>query len=325
MTTSSDPRGRATEFYSAVQSALATAASTGFVRRQYYDWDPQPQSEPQDDPVLGGAFHNTIDETPAAPDLEGGSLRIVHVFDLIQVGDLLKELLGAPTTTGTGTFTHTFTSAGLTVPSSTFERRLASGQFDGAIGAVCRSVQFPIGAERGFGRLPASYFARELVDQYGASIAGSPTARTLANRVPRAIGTIKRDGSALGSILSGDLMIENQLGEDRYHGDRLVSDVQLEGRRVAINLTGRFKGAALRDLGKIASGAYLQGTQSIELEWQLSASMKLTLTIANVRFAKTGVPARGPGRMDVALRGRAEVGASGAMVTAVLVNSQASY
>lgn len=328
MTTSSDPRGRAVELYSGTQTALATGVvspDVTFVRRHYYDWTPSPQSEPQDDTILGGGFANSIDDTPAAPDVERAGIRVVWPMDLVQLGYVLAEMFGGPVTTGGGPYVHTFSSGTAVLPSRTIERKLATGQFDGAIGLVGRSLQIPIGSDRGYTRVNADYFARSMPKQYASSIAGAPTALSLASRVPRAVGTIKRDGVALGSILSGDLTLTNQLGEDSYHGSPLIDDVQLEGRSVALNLTGRFKGAALRDLGELANGAYLPGVQDIELEWSLSASLKLTITVRNVRFAKTSPTTSGPGRLDIGLKGRAEVGAASSMVTAVLTNGHTAY
>jgi hypothetical protein len=328
MSTSNDPRGRLSELYSARQTNLMTsAASPGqtFTRRHFYDWSPSPQSEPQDDDVMGGGFANSIDARPAAPDLERASLRVVWPLDLTQIGHVLTEFFGAEVAAGSAPYTHTFNSGTVVVPTTTFERKLGASQFDGAVGAVCRSLQFPIGADRGYTRINADYFAREALEQYGTSVAGSPELPALAARVPRAVGSVKRDGVALGSIISGDVTLTNVLGEDNYHGSKFIDDVQLEGRTVSLNLTGRFKGAALRDLGKIGVGQYLPGTQDIELAWELSANLKLVLTIRNVRFAKVGIGTGGPGRLDVPLRGRAEIGASDPMVTAVLTNAQAAY
>lgn len=129
----------------------------------------------------------------------------------------------------------------------------------------------------------------------------------------------------MGSIITGSLNLGVVLGEDSYHGSGLVDDVQVESRTAALNLTARFKGAAARDLGKIPSGAFLPDPYDFAIGWELSATSKLTLTIRNVRFAKTGVDTSGPGRLDVPLTGRAEVDAADPMITAVLVNSQATY
>jgi hypothetical protein len=327
MTTSNDPRGRLTECWTARQTALATAATTAasWVRRHFYDITPTPQNEPQPDDVMGGGVHNSVDEREAAPDIDRNSVGIAWPLDLIQIGWVLAELFGAPVTTGSAPYTHTFTSGTVQIPTTTLERKFGAGAFDGAIGLVLRSLQLPIGADRGYTRAQAQYFARETPDQYGTTLVGATTATpALSARVPRAVGAIARDGVALGHILSGDVTMTNLLGEDSYHGTRFVDDVQLEGRQASINLTGRFKGAALRDLGKIATGAYLPGTQTITLTWTLG-TMSLTLTIRGVRFARTAPGSGGPGRMDVPLRGRAEVQTADPMITAVLVNTQATY
>lgn len=327
MTTSNDPRGRLTEGWTARQTALGTAATTAssWVRRNFYELTPAPQNEPQPDDVMGGGGHNSIDEREAAPDIDRNSVSIAWPLDLIQIGWVLSELFGAPTTTGAGTFTHTFTSAGIQVPTTTLERKFGAGAFDGAIGMVMRSLQLPIGADRGYTRAQGQYFAQKTPDQYAVSLVGATTVTpALGARVPRAVGSISRDGAALGHILSGDVTLTNLLGEDSYHGSPYVDDVQLEGRQAAISLTGRFKGAALRDLGKIAVGQYLPGTQTIELVWTLGG-MSLTLTIRGVRFARTAPGVGAPGRMDVPLRGRGEASAGNPMITAVLVNTQATY
>lgn len=328
MTTTNDPRGRLAELYFARQTAVNVAAVSPdqtFIQRNFYDLQMQPQSEPQDDDVLGGGFGNSIEARPAAPDIERASVRAVWPMDMVQIGYLLAEFFGTPGTTGSGPYTHVFTTGQVTIPTTTFERKFKAGAFDGAVGVVCRSLQIPLGPDRGYTRISAEYFARQALDQYASSIAGTPTATTLSARVPRAVGTILKDGVALGSILSGDCTLTNVLGEDAYHGSSLVEDVQLEGQMAALNLTARFKGTAIRDMGKIASGAYLPGIYEISLAWALSGSLSLTVVLRNQRFAKVGVGTGGPGRLDVSLRGRGEAGATGSMATATLVNSQASF
>lgn len=329
MTTSNDPRGRLSELYSARQTALAVPAASpdaDFVNRHFYDWTPTPQSEPQEDEVMGGGFHNSVDARPAAGDTERASLRAVWPLDLVQIGFVLTELFGAPVTTGSAPYVHTWTSAAVQIPTTTFERKLLAGAFDSVIGAVARSLQFPLGSDRGFTRINADYFARQVTKQYADSTAGTPEIVALAARVPRKVGTVKKDGVALGSIISGSLDLTNVLGEDSYHGGGgFIDDVQVEGRTVALNLTGRFKGAALRNLGELEVGQELPEALDFECGWELSASLKLVITIRNVRFAKTAPASSGPGRMDIPLRGRAEVGVADPMVTAVLTNARASY
>lgn len=328
MTTSTDPTGRMGEVYSATQTAFGTAAASPdqtFVRRAFYGWRPAPQSEPQEDQILGAGFANAIDERPAAPDIERGGLSVDWPLDTIQIGYVLAEILGAPSTNGAGPYIHTFSSGAAQLPSRTFERKLATGQFDGAVGVVGRSLRLPIGSDRGYARVTAEYLVRESVAQYGASIAGSPTALALSNRVPSAVGAIALDGAAMGAVLSGAMTITNQLGEDAYHGSRFIDDVQLEGRQVALDLSVRFKGAAARGLGELAEGEYLPGTHTLVLTWELGASNKLVVTVRNLRFAKTAPATSGPGRLDVPLRARGEVGAADPMITAVLTNGHAAY
>lgn len=326
MTTSNDPRGRLAELYTARQTALTAAATDGFVRRAFYDWSPSPQSEPQDDEIMGDGQVNTVDAREAAPDIERGSVRVSWPLDLNQIGWALTELLGAPTTTGADDdFTHTFTSSTVQIPTTTVERKLKSGAFDGAIGAVMRSLQFPLGADRGYTRVAADYLTRQQPKQYAVSIAGGFATPVLTARVPRAVGSITLDGSALAAVISGDVTLSNVLGEDAYHGSSLIDDVQLEGRTLAVNLTGRFKGAAMRDLGELAVGKFLPDAHDLVLTWSLGATLSLVLTLRNLRFAKTGVATAGPGRLDVPLRARGEVGAANPMITAVLRNATEDY
>ena len=329
MTTSIDPRGRLSELYSAAQTNLLTpAAAPGdtFIRRHFYDWTPSPQQQPQEDEIMGGGFANSIDARPAAPDIHRAGLRVAWPLDLEQIGWVLAELLGPPTTTGTeAPYTHTFDTSKVQIPTRTFERKLGAAQFDGAEGVVARSLQFPLGSDRGYVRVSADYFARRAREQYDASVAGTVTTPPLVARVPRATGTLKLDGVALAAVLAGDVTFTNVLGEDSYHGSPYVDDVQVEGRTVTVNLTGRYKGAAMRDLGKVSTGQLLPGAHELEVAWQLTADLKLVLTLRNLRFSVVGVATSGPGRLDVPLSARAEVGAAEAMASAVLVNGRASY
>jgi hypothetical protein len=189
-------------------------------------------------------------------------------------------------------------------------------------------MKFPIGAGSGYQEVALELVASKIIEPYTSTAAGTPTTTDTppANRVPKSVGLIKVAGTQVGQIISGDMTLTNTIALDRYVGDSAYpSTAILEGQDVALALTARYNTDALRAYGALGSGL-LPPVQEVDFIYVLTASqLQLTLTCQNVRFEPVDLDTQNGKTMTVALKGRAEVGASNALLTATLLNAHASY
>jgi hypothetical protein len=325
MTTTSLPRGRGSIIRASYQSALATAMTTSFSELNTYGHDFQKSRPLGDDDILGAGFANSVDARPAVPDVEDAKGSLLVPLDISQIGFWLGAAMGRVSATGTTPKSHVFSSGGLTLPSMTLERQLISGQFEEMVGAVVTGITFPFGAGAGYHQVGIDLAGVKIIEPYSSTLAGSPTVEALANRVPKGVGVIKVATTQIGSIISGSCKLTNSVDWDRYVGDsNFPSLAALTKQDVDFNLTARYNTDALRAYGSLGSNL-LPTAQQFDIEYTLSASLKLTLTAKNVRCEPVNVPVQNGGTMTVGIKGRAEVDASNAMLTATLLNSHATY
>lgn len=326
MTTTVLPRGRQSKLRLAYQTAFATQAASGFQELNTYTHAFNRSRPLQDDDVLGAGFANLVDDRPAAPGLEEADVSLSVPFDLAQIGYWLKLGLGAPSTSGTTTKTHVFTTGNTSLPSATMERELlAAAQFEAAIGAVCKTMKFDFGPQQGFRALDLSFGARQISAAAVASIAGTPTVQPLANRLPASIGTIKQAGTAIGQVMTGDLMITHELEFDRYVGDPFRSAAGLTKTNAELNFTARYTTDTQRNFANPDATLLLPAAYAISIEYVISATLKLVLDLPAVRFEPVSIAVSNGGAMTQAFKGRCEVGASSPMLTATLTNAFAGY
>jgi hypothetical protein len=327
------PRGRQTLLRLKDQTDFKTgAAGAGAFELNTYTRNFQKKADPADDDVLGQVgYANNTDSRPAAPAVEDASGTLSVPFDMAQIGYWLKGLFGtgvdeeqadpAPA----GTYAHTWTSGGDSLPIRTLETVFGATQFEALIGAVVQDATFPIGADKGYAQVDLTLSGRQRTDPYTASVFEAPTVVALGRRAPKSIGTISIGGVSLGRVQSGSLKVTNTIDLDRYAGDRQQSDAFLSAMAAEVDATVRYTSDAVRQYGIAGTDGVLPDPVAVELDWILSPYMKLSVTLPAVRFSPMDVPVQNGGLMTVALKGRAEISAGAAMLTAVLTNLTAAY
>lgn len=326
MTTTVLPRGRQTRVRMAYQSAFATQATSGFQELNTYTSNFNPIRPLADDDVLGAGFANLVDERPAAPGLEEADASLSVPFDLAQIGFWLKAAMGAPTTTGTTTKTHVFTTGSTSLPSLTLEREFVSAaQFEAMIGGVVKTAKFDFSPGQGFRGLDLSLAGRQVLAAYTSTIAGTPTVQALSNRVPASIGVIKQGGTAIGQVTDGDLTLTNDFEMDRYVGDRFRSAVGLNAINAELNFTARYTTDTQRNFANPDATTLLPAPVAISIEYIVSATLKLVLDLPAVRYEPVSIAVQNGKALTQKFKGRCEVGASSPMLTATLTNAFASY
>jgi len=323
MSIATDPRGRSTKVRIAYESTYGTAETTGFFELNTYAHDFKRNRPLVADDVLGAGYHNGVDARPAAPNVEDGSWSIEVPFDLTQIGYWLKAGLGDVTGSGTPKV-HSFTSGVAALPSMTMERELASGQFEEAIGAVITKMTFSFGAGPGFHSVKIEGICKQVTEPYASTLAGTPTVVTLAARIAKSLGVVKVATTQIGAIISGEVVLTNEVVADRFVGDTaFISQVNLVNQDCEWNLDARYKTDVLRAYANLSSG--LPAAQRLDVEYITSSSLKAVLTSLAVRAEPVGAPVTNGGLVTISIKGRAEVGAAAAMFTLTLTNAVTDY
>ena len=257
---------------------------------------------------------------PQAPqkDLIDVSGDIVVPVDAVAFGYWLKALLGAPTTTGAGPYTHTFTSGGASLPSLSIEKQMPEASSYAMMkGLMANSMTMTL--QRG-GLLTASIGLMGMgEDSATTSQAGSLAAIEL-RRFGQYQATIDRDGSPLGNVPSLELNFSNNMEA----ADTAGNGGMLAGIDPGMtSLTGK---ATTRFADTVLLTQAVDGT-SCELEVGfVNGADSLTMTLHEVYLSRPAREITGPQGIQCSfdLMG-AKASSPARMMTAVLVNDIASY
>jgi len=258
---------------------------------------------------------------PLAPIKDAVSAEgdIVVPIDAEAFGFWLKAAFGAPTTTGTSDYTHTFLSGSWSLPSMAIEIGMPEiPRYAMYSGCMLDEISWQMQRS---GLLTST---AKLVAQGEAvatsSNAGTTTAFSL-QRFGHFNAAIKRAGSALGNIVSADVAYKNNL--DKI--ETIRSDGRIDGADPSIAaLTGkidvRFADTTLIDQA-------LNGTSAeLEFSWTISATVSLTMTVHAVYLPRPKIEVTGPQGIQASFDWQAAYDATaGQMCTVVLKNQVASY
>jgi hypothetical protein len=308
-------QGARSQLAAAFETTYGTAPASGFMQMPFAG-----ASLGAEQPLLASELLG-YGRDPLAPlkDAVTADGDITVPLDAEAFGFWLKAAFGSPTTTGTTNRTHTFKSGSWSLPSMAIEVAMPEiPRF--AMYTGCVLDQLSIAMQRS-GLLTADV---KLVAQgetiATATAAGTPTAYAL-QRFGHFNGAIKRNGAALGNIVSADLTYANNV--ERI--ETIRNDGRIDGADPSIAaLTGkidvRFADTTLMDQA-------LNGTAaSLEFSWTISANVSLTITAHAVYLPRPRVEIQGPQGIQASFDWQAAHDpVAGQMCTIVLKNQVASY
>ncbi len=244
---------------------------------------------------------------------------VVVPVDLRNFGHWLKALLGAPTTTGTGPYTHTFASGAASLPSIALEVGMPDVPiFFTEAGVRVNSAQLSF-SRSGAANATLNCIAQGETDA-GVTGGGTPTTASLT-RFNQFQASIKKDGVQLGNVTGAQLTYTNNL--ERI--ETIRSDGKIDGADPTIaaltgNIEVRFADTTLIDAA----------TDNTPLElafaYTIDADKSLTFTAHEVYLPKPKLAISGPGGVQATFDWQAAKATSPArMLTVVLKNDVASY
>ena len=308
-------QGARSQLAAAFETTYGTAPASGFFQMPFAR-----SSLGADQPLLNSELLG-YGRDPLAPvkDAVTADGDIEIPIDAEAIGFWLKAAFGAPTTTGTTNKTHTYTSGSWSLPSMAIEVALPEiPRFAMYTGCVLDELRWTM-ERRGLLTATASLVAQG-ENVATATAAGTPTAWNL-QRFGHFNGSILRNGTSLGNIVSADVSYKNNL--DRI--ETIRSDGKIDGADPSMaELTGRidvrFADTVLMD--QAISG----GAASLEFSWSLSSTVNLKLTAHKVYLPIPKVEIQGPQGIQASFDWQAAFDSgAGKMCTVVLKNQIASY
>jgi hypothetical protein len=244
---------------------------------------------------------------------------VVVPIDVENFGLWLKAAFGNPITTGSGPYTHDFRSGGWVLPSMAIETAMPEvPRYAMYTGCVCDQLSWQM-ARSGLLTATARLVAQgETVA--GTSAAGTPTSLAL-QRFGHFNGAIKRNGTALGNVVSAEVTYSN--GIDRI--ETIRNDGKIDGADPGMaSLTGRIE-VRFADMTLVTQA--IDGDPcELEFSWSLGTDASLTFTAHAVYLPRPRIEISGPQGIQATFDWQAAKAVSPArMCTAVLVNGVASY
>ncbi|WP_323042921.1 phage tail tube protein [Gemmobacter sp.] len=246
---------------------------------------------------------------------------VVVPLDAEAFGFWLKAAFGAPTTTGTapGPFTHTFQSGSWTLPSMAIETAMPEvPRYAMYTGVVLDQLSWQMQRS---GLLTAT---ARLVAQ-GETVATTSGAGTPAEldliRFGHFNGGIKRNGTALGNVISTEITYANNF--DRI--ETIRADGLIDGADPGMAaLTGRIE---VRFADQVLANQAITGDPcEIQLAWTLLSGQSLTITVHAVYLPRPRIEIPGPQGIQASFDWQAARDPTlGRMCTVTLVNDIEGY
>ena len=299
----------------AFESTYGTAPGSGFAKVPFIRSTLGATEELLPSDVLG------FGRDPLAPDKDALDLDgdVVVPVDVEAFGLWLKGAFGSPSTTGSGPYTHVFTSGGYTLPSMSIETGMPEvPRF--AMDTGCRVNSLSWDMQRK-GHLSATV---NLIGQTEASEttsqAGTLASYTLARFMQRH-GSVTRGGSALGDVVSARVNYSNNLEPiDSMRGDGLIDGVDPTMAELSGQLTVRFGSETLLDQAINGDSA------AFTFALSRGASQSLTLSVPRVFLPRPKLQVEGPQGIQATFDWVAARQTDGnPMGSVTLVNSVESY
>ncbi|MCK8787268.1 phage tail tube protein [Roseomonas sp. NAR14] len=296
------------------ESTYGTAPTGNFRRLPFLSCDLGAEQPLLDADVIG--LGGTRDAAAPFLDTVTVSGSAVVPVDLINIGHWLRLLLGAPTTTGTTNYTHTFKSGGASLPSNSIELGYPDvPSYDLITGVRADTLEIDFSPS---GPATASFgLIGQGSTRSGTSSGGTPTsaAYTAFNK---AQGSINRSGSALAQVTGAKLSFTNSVETVRtIRADRKIEGADPGICRATGQVTVRFADTTLLTQAQNGSSA------DFAFAYTIDANRSLTFTLHEVYLALAKTPIEGPGGIEAAFDFRAAYNATATtMMTIALKNQQ---
>lgn len=303
------------------ESTYGTAPSGDWAQVPCFSFDLGGTADLLDDPALSAAAEVTRDANGYMLGRSTIAGQAVVPVDLESLGSWLRLLLGAPSTSGSSDYTHSYVSGAATLPSAAFEKALTqitkysllTGVKANTMALVATTDQRPRAT---FGLLGQD----EAIS--GSSSAGTPTFAGMTG-FHQSQCSLTLGGSAFPNVSSFSLNYSN--GMEPFY-DLNSADTVLaidEGRATC---SGSITLRVSEDGLGLITDAIAGTRRALVLKYEISATKSIAFAIPQAALARASVPINGPGGIDITVNFFGEYNASaGEMLQVDLKNQIASY
>lgn len=255
------------------------------------------------------------------PDVATNDGDIVVPVDVRNIGNWLKLAFGAPTTTGSGPYTHVFKSGAAALEAMSIE--VGSPEVPSfSVNRGARLNQLRIALSRS-GLLNATcslVCIGESAPTTSTVGAANPTTMPVV-RFPQAVGSVKKDGVLLGSVVGADFTFSNNLEKvETIQPDGRIEDSDPGMASMSGSVTVKFKDTVLQ----AAATASPPTPMELAFGWTTGAH-SLTFLVGRVFMPRAKKPITGPAGIQQQFNWMSAQAASGNSVVVTLVNDVASY
>lgn len=269
-----------------------------------------------DDELLGYGR----DPLPPQKDAITAGGDVTVPIDARFLGVWLKALFGAPTTTGASApYSHEFKSGKWTLPSFALEVGMPDvPHYAMNAGCMANSIEWQM-QRSGLVTAKVNVIAQG-EDTDSASAAGTLTELDLL-RFGSFNGSIKRGGSQLGDVVSGQIRYTNNLEPvETIRDDGKIDGIDESKAMLSGEVVIRFADQTLLQQA-------INGTPAtFSFGYQIDADTSFELVAHAVYLPKPKQPIEGPGGVQATFSWQAALDSSvGRMATATLVNDQPAY
>ncbi|MGR3438771.1 phage tail tube protein [Salipiger abyssi] len=315
-------RGDQAKLLSRRQSAFGAAESAAdgaYYALPFYDYNVTPSGElANDEAIYGDAFPGDV--VQGLRNL-AGTMEVPMGMD--SIGWHLAQLLGLPSTSGTGPYVHSFTAAAqpaiLLATHGITHNGVAQHFTQDSLATTGMEIQAQKNGTRQ--RVSFNVTGREEV-RAGATLDSTPV-EYAADPVPVGFqAALSLDGSEVGGVTQVGLTLNSGREADQEAMNSAATAAEISPGVWDLNgtLNARFRDAQFYDLAS-------NGTAfALSLRWQLSASYSLAISVPSLMLERNGVPVSGRGIISQSFNWRVNRPAPGAeLMEITLTNATATY
>lgn len=299
----------------AFETVYGTTPGSGFIKMPFASTTLGAQQPLQNSELLG------YGRDPLAPIKDAVTVDgdVVVPIDAEAWGHWLKATFGAPATTGTGPYVHEFGSGSWSLPSMSVEKGMPDVPvFEMHAGCVVDRLSWTMQRS---GLLTATVgLIAQGQTKATSTAAGTPTEIELT-RFGHFMGSISRDGSSLGNVVSTEITYANNLDRiETIRGDGKIDGADPSMAMLSGRTTMRFADTTMLDQA-------IDGDPcELEFAYTHPGGESFVFTVHSVYLPRPRTDITGPSGVQVTFEWQAAKDAvEGRMCTAVLTNDVETY
>ena len=296
----------------------------GFVAVPFYTNALQETRTPGVDPVLGLAAHNNRDTSQLVEGLPSLAGDLSVPFCLNAMGDYLRLLLGAPTSSGAGPYTHVFQSGQDVLPSAHLQnvrRKASASSYYQGFGGIAANTFRVTGAKAEgvqsgmFGLMARAEYDEDETAPWDAD----PTVRDYLP-VRAALTKLSVNGVD-GTVFQNQFTFSNNMAlRNDADGTEYATGVDVGESGASGSVSARYDDETILALARTGTEVPLALTWTLKDGVSAGQDASLKIAFPHVKIGKRGRPVEGPGGIDLAFEWTAKQSADAAMMTVTLIN-----